>query len=260
MTILVTHHGKFHADDVFSTAWLKIIYKDAQINRIDRNEIYKYKNNSEYFIYDIGNGKYDHHSKDSKEYRPNGNPYAAFGKIVRDTYQLVDFDKNTYLLFDNFFVSPIDTVDNNGPGSAISQHSDIIRAMNQEDLYGDEQEKAFLKAVEYAEFVLSVMINKFLSEKKLEEKTKELALQHKGKDIVILDKFYPTNPFKKVGTKFIIYPDFNHWNCNSTDPNSVRITDKPLENLIFRHETGSFATFRTKGAAIKAAKSSLDRP
>ena len=260
MKKLVTHHGKFHADDVFSTAWLKIIYKDVQIIRINRDEIYKYKNNAEYFMYDIGNGKYDHHSKECKEYRPNGNPYAAFGKIVRDTYKLVGFDKKTYLLFDNLFVSPIDTVDNNGPNAAISQHSDIVRAMNQEDLYGATQENAFLKAVEYAEFVLNVMINKFLADKELERKTKEIALQNKGKDIVILDKFYPTNPFKKFGSKFIIYPDFDHWNCNATDQENLRITNKTLDNLIFRHETGSFATFRTKDSAIRAAKLSLGRP
>ena len=46
MKKLVTHHGKFHADDVFSTAWLKIIYKDVQIIRINRDEIYKYKKTS----------------------------------------------------------------------------------------------------------------------------------------------------------------------------------------------------------------------
>ena len=47
--------------------------------------------------------------------------------------------------------------------------------------------------------LVSVMINKFLADKELERKTKEIAVQNKGKDIVILDKFYPTNPFKKFG-------------------------------------------------------------
>ena len=260
MKKLVTHHGKFHADDVFATAWLKTIYKDVKIFRIDRNEVCKYKNDAEYFMYDIGNGKYDHHSKECKEYRPNGNPYAAFGKIVRDTYQLVGFDKKTYVIFDNSFVSPIDIVDNNGPAAAISQHSDIIRSMNKEDLYSSAQEKAFLKAVEYAEFVLNVMINKYLNDKKIEIKTKQIAFQNKGNDIVVLDKFYPTNPFKKAGSKFIIYPDFDHWNCNATDQENIRITETPLDNLIFRHETGSFATFKTKEAAIKAAEISLGKP
>ena len=130
MKRLITHHGKFHADDVFSTAWLKIIYGNLDVKRIDRSDIYKYINDKENFIYDIGNGKYDHHTKECKEYRNNGSPYASFGKIVRDTYKLVGFDYNTYKTFDYFFITPIDTVDNEGPNSVISQDSDVIRATN----------------------------------------------------------------------------------------------------------------------------------
>ena len=257
MKRLITHHGKFHADDVFSTAWLKIIYGNLDVKRIDRSDIYKYINDKESFIYDIGNGKYDHHTKECKEYRNNGSPYASFGKIVRDTYKLVGFDYNTYKAFDYFFITPIDTVDNEGPNSAISQHSDVIRALNQEDLYSEEQEIAFNKAVEYADMVLTIMINKYLKDKEIEKATKRIARINKDKEIVILEKFYPTNPFKKEGTKFIVYPDFDHWNCNSTDSASNLISDKATDNLIFRHISGSFATFKTKAAAVKAAEMSL---
>ena len=109
---------------------MKIIYGNLDVKRIDRSDIYKYINDKESFIYDIGNGKYDHHTKECKEYRNNGSPYASFGKIVRDTYKLVGFDYNTYKTFDYFFITPIDTVDNEGPNSVISQHSDVIRATN----------------------------------------------------------------------------------------------------------------------------------
>lgn len=257
MKKLVTHHGKFHADDVFSTAWLRKIYGKIEVLRIDRRDISEYLNNEDFFIYDIGNGKYDHHSKECKERRPNGDLYAAFGKIVRDTYQLVGFDEDTYYRFDKFFISPIDVVDNDGPAAAISQHSDVIRALNQDDLYSPEQDLAFKKAVEYAETVLEIMINKYLKDKELEKKTKTIAYENRGKDIVILDKFYPTNPFKKEGVKFIIYQDFDHWNCNSTDISNYRISELANSELIYRHETGSFASFKTKLAAIKAAEVSL---
>ena len=71
MKRLITHHGKFHADDVFSTAWLKKIYGNLDVKRIDRSDIYKYINDKESFIYDIGNGKYDHHTKECKENATN---------------------------------------------------------------------------------------------------------------------------------------------------------------------------------------------
>ena len=257
MKRLITHHGKFHADDVFSTAWLIKIYGNLEVKRIDRNDVYKYLSDKECFIYDIGNGKYDHHSKECKEYRQDGSPYASFGKIVRDTYKLVGFDYNTYKNFDKFFITPIDTVDNEGPNATISQHSDVIRALNQEDLYGEKQERAFNKAVEYADMVLTIMINKYLKDKEIEKTTKIIARLNKDINIVILDKFYPTNPFKKEGTKFIVYPDFDHWNCNSTDSTINLISDKATDNLIFRHISGSFATFKTKAAAVRAAELSL---
>lgn len=199
--MLITHHGKFHADDVFATAWLKRIYGDTEVIRIDREDVGKYRSNDECFVYDIGNGKYDHHSKKCRERRSNGDLYASFGKIVRDTYHLVGFDRDTYLLFDKLFVTPIDVVDNDGPSAAVSQHSDVVRALNEEELYSPEQDAAFKKAV--------------------------------------------------------VYKDFNHWNCNSTGLGNFRVTCNTNDSLIFRHNSGSFASFKTKAAAIKAAEMSL---
>lgn len=72
-----------------------------------------------------------------------------------------------------------------------------------------------------------------------------------------MNKFYPTNPFKKEGIKFIVYRDFDRWNCNSTDQSNFRVSNKIKDDLIFRHETGSFASFKTKTAALKAAEISL---
>lgn len=258
MMKLITHHGKFHADDVFSTAWLKKIYGEVEVIRIDRNDVYKYQNNDECFIYDIGNGKYDHHSKECREHRSNGDLYASFGKIVRDTYDLVGLNIKNYQHFDKYFVSPIDVVDNEGPSARISQHSDVVRAMNKDDLYGLEQAEAFNKAVSYAGFVLDVIINKYIETDKLESETKVIASENRGKDFVVLDKYYPINPFKKEGIKFIVYRDYDHWNCNSTDQINFNISDKITDNLIFRHGSGSFASFWTKDAAINAAEISLN--
>lgn len=257
MKRLITHHGKFHADDVFATAWLKRIYGDTEVIRIDREDVCKYRSNDECFVYDIGNGKYDHHSKKCRERRPNGNLYASFGKIVRDTYHLVGFDRDTYLLFDKLFVTPIDVVDNNGPSAAVSQHSDVVRALNEEDLYSPEQDAAFKKAVEYADTVLDIMINKYIKDKKLETEAADIAHRNKGRDIVVLERFYPTEPFKKEGIKFVVYKDFNHWNCHSTSLGDFRVTCNTNDSLIFRHDSGSFASFKTKAEAIKAAEMSL---
>ena len=53
-----THNGRMHADDVFSAALLKILNPKINIVRIERKDLNKYKNR---FLFDIGNGNFDHH-------------------------------------------------------------------------------------------------------------------------------------------------------------------------------------------------------
>ena len=73
-----THGAKFHADDLFSTALLRLINPDIQVERgFDVPE------NFDGIVYDIGRGRFDHHQQD-KEIRENGVPYAAFGLLWRE--------------------------------------------------------------------------------------------------------------------------------------------------------------------------------
>ena len=70
-----THGGKFHADDVFSTALLQILRPDIQITRG-----FTVPDDFDGIVYDVGGGMFDHHSE-PRETRPNGVPYAAFGLL-----------------------------------------------------------------------------------------------------------------------------------------------------------------------------------
>ena len=70
-----THSGKFHADDVFSSALLLSVNPEITIHRGSQvPEDFKG------IVFDIGRGKYDHHQRDSR-IRENGVPYAAFGLL-----------------------------------------------------------------------------------------------------------------------------------------------------------------------------------
>ena len=67
-----THGGKFHADDIFSSALLLYLNPEIQITR--GNQVPE-----EYdgIVFDIGRGAYDHHQKDSRV-RENGmNPLSS---------------------------------------------------------------------------------------------------------------------------------------------------------------------------------------
>ena len=66
-----THGGKFHADDVFSTALLQIVRPDIQVTRG-----FVVPDDFDGIVYDVGGGMFDHH-QEPRETRPNGVPYAA---------------------------------------------------------------------------------------------------------------------------------------------------------------------------------------
>ena len=70
-----THSGKFHADDVFSSALL--LYLNPEITILRGNKV---PEDFDGIVFDIGRGRYDHHQKDSR-IRENGIPYAAFGLL-----------------------------------------------------------------------------------------------------------------------------------------------------------------------------------
>ena len=55
----MTHAGRFHADDVFSAALLKIL--NPQINIVRRNAV---PEGYQGLVFDLGNGAYDHHGKE----------------------------------------------------------------------------------------------------------------------------------------------------------------------------------------------------
>lgn len=84
---LVTHSGKFHADDVFATSALSILFeKTGQEFEIIRSRDQKDIESAD-IVYDNGvqydaqNKIFDHHQVGGAGQRENGVPYAAFGLI-----------------------------------------------------------------------------------------------------------------------------------------------------------------------------------
>ena len=84
---LVTHSGRFHADDVFATAVLMMLLekqgKEFELIRSRKSEDIEsgdivYDNGREY---DEERKKFDHHQEGGAGERENGVPYAAFGLI-----------------------------------------------------------------------------------------------------------------------------------------------------------------------------------
>jgi uncharacterized UPF0160 family protein len=97
---LVTHWGRFHADEVFATAVLKRLYPEAEVVRTrEQHRVEEANADASTIIYDVG-GMYDaaHHCYDHHQFllrlrqgdsfhevaearRENGVPFAAFGLV-----------------------------------------------------------------------------------------------------------------------------------------------------------------------------------
>lgn len=132
---LVTHDGRFHADEVFSSAVLKAIFPDAKIIRTrDRSMTSPAPGRIIYDVggdYDAGRMIFDHHQVGPPK-RKDGTPYSSFGMIWGyfgrkwlETRGTPAGDvASIHASFDQDFVRLIDMLDNGiwpSPGSEAMQ-------------------------------------------------------------------------------------------------------------------------------------------
>ena len=84
--LIVTHGGKFHADDAWAVAALHLLFPDATILRTRDPAVIATGD----FVVDVGGvwdparGLFDHHQKGFDGARPTGVPYASAGLVWRE--------------------------------------------------------------------------------------------------------------------------------------------------------------------------------
>ena len=139
-----THGGKFHADDVFATALLRILRPDFEVRRG-----FEVPEDFDGIVYDIGGGMFDHHDAGRAE-RPNGVPYAAFGLLWKVFGPRLVGEHQARLLDENF-VQPLDLNDNTGEDCLLAE---AIGGFNPLWDSGDDPDACFAKAVDFAQVIL----------------------------------------------------------------------------------------------------------
>lgn len=83
---IVTHSGKFHADDAWAVAALNLLFPDAEIVRTRDPALIEAAD----FAVDVGGiwdptaGRFDHHQKGFDAARQSGVPYASAGLVWRE--------------------------------------------------------------------------------------------------------------------------------------------------------------------------------
>lgn len=199
---LITHSGKFHADDVFATAFLTMIIDNPIVCRIN-NVPDDIDNNV--IVYDVGFGKFDHHQKDFDLRHENGVKYASFGLLFKE-YGLdylneinSSYASIVYSMVEHDIVESIDSIDN-------GEFPEINTSYNYKSLDGiigdfnaswnedTDNDIYFLKAVEVALVILSSSIKKCLAKAMAKEKV-DLAIENSSNHVMFLDEYMPFKDF-----------------------------------------------------------------
>lgn len=194
--IALTHGGKFHADDVFSSALLKFFNPQIQIVRS-----FQVPEDFKGIVYDIGFGEFDHHQQNA-EVRENGVAYAAFGLLWRAFGKKL-LGEEEAVKFDKSFVQPLDEDDNTGCGHPLA---DVIDTFNPNWDSEAEADSCFAQAVEFAYVILD---KKFETIKSV-QRAKNVVLEAWKKaenEIVILEQYVPwKRTLAGTNAEFVIYP------------------------------------------------------
>lgn len=185
MTLIVTHSGRFHADDVWAVAALLVLHPGSELVRTRDPEKIKAAD----FVVDVGgvwdapSGRFDHHQKGFIGARESGVVYASAGlvwknygprcvEIVAQKYvgQPVNADQARQISFaiDHDLVQYLDMSDTGAARNAPGSYglSAVISGFNPTWL--DEQHTGTLEAAEAlrltqfrraTEFVTDILIN-----------------------------------------------------------------------------------------------------
>lgn len=260
----ITHAGRFHADDVFSAALLKIL--NPKINIVRRNVI---PEGYQGLVFDLCDGGYDHHG-DKAIFRDNGVQYASFGLLWKD-YGCTLVSEKEAKAFDESFIQPLDFQDNNGGNNL------LCRAITQFNPKWDEENAdsdiAFFRAVEFAKYILENEIKSMHSTEHAEKIVLE-CLKNAEDGIVVLptgmpwkallipeDVYYVVYPSTRGGYNAQAVPvSVDSQQCKKTFPEEWRGKRRELEEvtglkgLVFCHTQGYLLGAENQEIAVSACK------
>lgn len=191
---IVVHSGVFHADDVFTVAYVQMLRRFYGLGMLKVIRTFRVADfmtiDNGYLVADIGKGDFDHHFPDAeKKRRSDGVPYAAFGLVVKEFHE--DFlNEDEYKILDRKLIEPTDYHDNSGNGNALSFAISIFNK-NWDDADPNNDPK-FFEAVDLA----TTILEKFIENVRSFAKAKAIAMEQTiDGNAIYMDKYVPINEF-----------------------------------------------------------------
>lgn len=283
MMLLVTHNGKFHADDVFGTALMLQLYPDAEVIRsrdpemIARGDIV-YDQGGEF---DVKKQRFDHHQQGSPV-RDNGIIYSGFGLLWRQYgREFCNDDEDLWRLIDQQFVQQIDAEDN---GQTLSTATDfnvlpvsistIISYYNPSGIATDEERfDAFMEAVRLATDVLLKLRVRMTAERAAIDEFAAAYAASPDKRYAVLDRYISADTVAEANPEllYIVFPDEtgSNWRVRAVPPvagamasrrrfpekwyglrNDAMAKASGVPDAIFCHKGGFLAVALTREGAL----------
>ncbi|ART79325.1 MYG1 family protein [Oceanisphaera avium] len=221
MTItIVTHSGKFHADDVFSVAALTQLFPDAKVVRtrdaklIAAGDIVVDVGQE----YDAAKGRFDHHQRHGAGERDNGIPYSSFGLVWRHFgLDICQGSQPLWQALDTELVSVIDAIDcgytgqgritgEGERGVSLSQTIGLFNPTWQEPA---EFDSCFKQAVTFASQILTRFIASHQAKLNAYQQVVQAIEQAEDPRIVVLEQYLPwKQAIHEQGEQalYVIYP------------------------------------------------------
>lgn len=286
----ITHCGKMHADEVFSTAFLELYKKDLEIIRVPSVDFNIIKKDA--LVYDIGLQEFDHHQPNNKK-RPNDIPYCSFG-LLWNTFGIdylkqekIEDYQEVFERFDKELVEQIDADDNGIFPKIDAQYkvktlSNIIELFNPSYASDEEENKQFQKAVSFAKEIIQEELFNIIGKVKAKKKSADI-INNNQEEILILDEYIPylealleLDTLEKI--KLVIFPSNRGGYNIKTVPKSITdstfrvsfpkewagLTDEKLEEVsgiigaVFCHNKLFIATATSKESAKELAQKAID--
>ncbi len=215
---VVTHGGKFHADDVCAVAFLRIL---GYIT--DETELIRTLNDdplaSADVVLDVGRiynpekRRFDHHQTDFNMQRPCGVPYATFGLVVKEFGSEV-LSKEELAEFDKRFVRLLDGPDSGHllhEGEVVSLHLAIGWFMPDWDESEDPKkfDSAFNEAVAWVTPTIEGAMRRAKAKIRARAQLSDAISVNEDGTILELDRFIPWTEYvceNYPDAKYVIYP------------------------------------------------------
>lgn len=280
MSRIVTHDGRFHADEALACAMLMLLpqYKGAQIVRSRDPKEWTGTVVDVGGVYDASNNKFDHHQRGFNEtFSPShftklssaGLVYKHFGKQVINEITGKNNGDDLHVLVYDEFIEAFDAIDN-----GIDQYTQVPKFKDNTSvckLVGVLPEDGFPKAMEILSLFLRQMI--LNSEESLESRKKVLEALEKDAQVLVFDEYvsWKKHVCSIPSALYVVYPADAAWRVQAVSIENSFQSRKPfpeswrglrdnelssitkVEGCVFCHSSGFLLGTKTKEQAERIA-------